>query len=83
MPLEKLTMSHFGTGRGIRANAEYVRFLRTLKPGDGGRATVAQENATRQTIKNRLKKASDEAGVKIKFRRSPNDTVEFEVMPRQ
>ncbi len=80
MPLEKLSKAQLEGRTGRGANSEYVGFLKGLKVGDGGRAVVAQERATRQTVKNRLNAAATEAGVKIKFLRSSPEEVVFKVV---
>jgi len=84
MPLEKLTRQQLvGTNhRTSTASQEYVRFIRKLEPGEGGRATIGTEGVSRQTIKARLKKAAKEAGAEIKFHRCPADEVKFEVLTR-
>jgi hypothetical protein len=66
--------------------SEYVAFLKTLKPGEGARASVGKEGVTKITLKKRLRKAADIAGVSVKFIRSPKDAVVLQVMegrPRQ
>ena len=78
MALQKLSRSELQGRKGRGARPEYVYFLKNLKPGEGGRAMIKDEGAGRQTVKNRLKAAADEAGVKIKFLRSPADQVVFE-----
>lgn len=81
MALEKLTKQDLmGNHRPSGATNDYAKFLRNLKPGEGGRTTVAKEGVSRQTIKARIKKAAEVAGTSIKFRRAPVDTVIFEVI---
>jgi hypothetical protein len=80
MPLEKLTRAQIQGYHGAAANPEYVNFVRGLKPGEGGRATVDGEGVSRQTIKNRIKSAASELGVKVKFHRSEPNEVRFEVI---
>lgn len=80
MSLEKLSRGQLTEQRGGRVNEEYVAFLRTLKPGEGGRTTVAAEGVGRQTIKARLKKAAAYLGIDIKFVRSSADEVVFQVV---
>ncbi len=81
MALAKLTRQQLtGNHRPSTATNEYVKFIRNLKPGEGGRTTVEEEKVSRQTIKARLKKAADAAGVPIKFRRAPENEVIFEVL---
>jgi hypothetical protein len=70
--------------RGSGGNAEYVSFLRGMKPGDGGKADLNKEKGTRQTVKNRLNRAAEMNGIKLKFPRSRDpDVVIFEVVSRQ
>lgn len=80
MPLEKLSKAQLDSRSGRGANTEYVNFMKGSKTGDGGRAIVAQERATRQTVKNRLNAAAAEAGVKIKFLRSKPEEVIFKIV---
>lgn len=73
MPLEKLSRVEIESlrgGGGREADPEYVRFMRTMKPGDVGRANLTTEGVTKQSMKNRLNKAAGSAGVKVKFLRS-------------
>ncbi len=80
MPLQKLSRAELmGDSRSAGANIDYVKFLRGLKPGEGGQTTVEEEGVSRQTIKARLKKAADESGKGIKFHRSDSNKVIFEV----
>jgi hypothetical protein len=46
--------------------------------GEGARAGTKQEGVTKVTLKKRLAKAAEIAGVKIKFHRSPPDAVILE-----
>lgn len=82
MPLEKLTKAELAKQSSVGANAEYVHFLQSLKPGEGGRTTVEAEGVSRQTIKSRLKKAADYLGVKIRFVRSDPDQVVFQLLSK-
>jgi len=80
MPLEKLTRAQLmGDKRSAGANVAYVKFLRGLDPGEGGRTTTEDQKVSRQTIKARLKKAADDLGMGIKFHRAPSNEVIFEV----
>lgn len=86
MPLEKMSRAEMESlrGGGARgANQEYVRFLRSLKPGEGGKVSAKTEGVTRQSLKNRLNAASKESGVKIKYLRnrrgSDRDVLVFEL----
>ena len=79
MALEKLTAKDLGQRPKGRPNQEYVKFLDSLRSGEGGRATTKGEKATKQTIKNRLKIASAASGVKIRFLRTPPDVVMFRI----
>lgn len=82
MPLQKISRDEMartrGGGRG--ANREYVSFFRTLRPGDGGKAVVAEEGVSRPTLKKRLDAAAREAGVTITFHSSSAAEVVFEVV---
>ena len=66
------------TGRG--AQAEYVAFLKDIPVGNGGKVLVAGANASRWAVKNRLKRAAGELGKEIKFLRSGEEAVVFEVV---
>jgi hypothetical protein len=79
MPLEKLSRQQLKQERSASANPEYVAFLSSLKPGEGGRTTEHEEGVSRQTIKTRLKRAAQELGVGIRFHRSSADDVVFEI----
>jgi hypothetical protein len=82
MPLEKLTADQLSGDRRRRraGNREYIAFLRSLRIGQGGRATVEAEGITRQGIKVRLKTAAQEAGVVIQFIPSSANEVLFQVV---
>ncbi len=56
------------------------RYLRMLKPYvKGGFVEVTvQKGETRQTVKNRLKRAADDLGVKLEFKRT-RGKIRFEV----
>jgi hypothetical protein len=60
-----------------------VEFFATTRVGEGGRANVAEEGVSRQTLKKRLKTAAGEAGRSVKFRASPKEEVVFEVTERR
>jgi hypothetical protein len=62
---------------------EYVEFFKTIRIGEGGRAKVAEEGVSRQTLKKRLEIAAGEAGRRISFRRSGAEEVVFEVTERR
>jgi hypothetical protein len=81
MPLQKLSAADLAGGPGrSRVSEEYVHFMRGLRPGEGGRASVKDEGVTRQSVKNRLKAAAEVAGVNVRFVRSGNDEVVFQVV---
>jgi hypothetical protein len=81
--LEKLTASQLTKQpRGRRRKPEYAEFIRNLRSGEGGRASVETEKATKQTLKNRLKAAAEDAGVNIEFIRSSPREVLFRVTRR-
>ena len=86
MPIEKLSKAQVAklmAPRGRAPNPEYVQFLQSNKPGVVGRATVASENVSKQSIKNRLTRASKATGVPIKFHRTSDpDEVIFEIVSK-
>ncbi|MFN2115315.1 MAG: hypothetical protein ACK2T6_06345 [Anaerolineae bacterium] len=69
MPFEKLSAAE------LSANPEYVQVLKSLQVGEGAKTTVKDEGVGKFTIKQRLTKAAEAAGVEIKFLRSDPDTV--------
>lgn len=66
----------------LAARPDYVQALQGLAVGEGGMATTADEGTSKITIKNRLNAAAQAAGVTIKFHRSDENTVVFEVVSR-
>ena len=72
MPLQKLSKED------LAADPDYVRFLRELEVGEGGRATVEGEGIGKVSIKKRLQQASEAADIPIDFIRSDPATVIFE-----
>jgi hypothetical protein len=83
MPLEKLSRAEMAALKGTAPDpttAEYAAFLGRLSIGEGGKAIVAKEGATRFTVRARIRKAADATGVYIKFLRSSPDVVMFEVV---
>ncbi len=60
--------------------SEYVTFLDTLKVGDWGRISLA-EGESQRTVKRRLTMASKQRGVTVKYRRSPEGQVLFQIQP--
>ncbi len=84
MSLHKLTPNQVAQKKVAgTANQQYVEALSGLKPGEGGEATVAEEKVSKQTIKNRIKKAADHLEIEVKFIRSSKDEVAFEVVAKQ
>lgn len=77
MPFEKLSPEE------LAADPEYVKFLKTLKVGEGARTTVESEGVGKITIKQRLTKAAVAAGIEIKFLRSDPETVIIEVVGKK
>ncbi len=82
MAIQKMTKAELGRYRSTGGYSPYVSVLRDLKVGEGGRATIAQEKCTKQTIKNRLNKSAESLGLKIKYRRSTAEDVVFEIVGR-
>ena len=77
MPFEKLSADE------LAADPGYVKFLKSLKVGEGARTTVQSEGVGKITIKQRLARAAVAAHVEIKFLRSDPDTVIVEVVGKQ
>lgn len=76
MPLERISANE------LSVDTEYVRTLRTLKVGEGVRASTKTEGAGKVTLKKRLQQAADVAGLNVKFHRTNADTVVLEVVGR-
>lgn len=66
----------------LAARPEYVKLMQSLATGEGGMATIADEGVGKQSLKNRLSAAAQAAGVTIRFHRSDETTVVFEVVGR-
>jgi|GEM_PF-1727661 len=66
----------------LAARPDYVMVLQSLAIGEGGMANTADEFAGKSTLKNRLNAAAQAAGVAIKFHRSDDNSVVFEVVGR-
>jgi hypothetical protein len=73
MPIERLS-----TDQVSAYGSAYVSFLRGLSVGEGARAGTKQEGVTKVTLKKRLAKAAEIAGVQVKFHRSPPNSVVLE-----
>ena len=70
------------TAAQLAARPDYVLALQGLAVGEGGMATTASEGTSKITLKNRLNAAAQAASVAIKFHRSDENTVVFEVTGR-
>lgn len=70
------------TAAQLAARPDYVLVIQGLAVGEGGMATTADEGTSKITLKNRLNRAAQAAGVAIKFHRSDDTTVVFEVTQR-
>lgn len=70
------------TAAQLAARPDYVLVLQGLAVGEGGMATTADEGTSKITLKNRLNAAAQAAGVAIKFHRSDDKSVVFEVVGR-
>jgi len=77
VPLQKLSRNQ------VSANSEYVEFLQGLRVGEGGQSTVAREGVGKVSIKQRLDRAAEVVGVKIRYLRTNNETVVFQVTGRK
>lgn len=67
----------------LAARPDYVHFIQGLAVGDGGMASTAEEGVQKTSLKNRLRLAADAAGAHLKFHRSDDTTVVFEVVGRR
>ena len=80
---KKLSRADLQRQRASALYPEYAAFLSGLKAGEGGTADVKQAGVSRQSVKNRLNKASDSLGLKLKFHRSGQDALIFEVVKKK
>ena len=83
MPLEKLSRAEVAAVKGTAPDpitAEYAAFLGRLSIGEGGKAVVAEEKATRFTVKKRIQAAADAAGIYLAWFRTPPEVLMFEVV---
>jgi hypothetical protein len=83
MPLEKLSRTEIAALKGTAPDpiiAEYALFLGRLSIGEGGKAVVADEKATRFTVRKRIQAAADGAGIHLKWFRTPPEVLMFEVV---
>jgi hypothetical protein len=76
MPLERLTAAQ------LSANQEYVNVLKSLKVGEGVKATVQGERVGKITIKKHLEGAAEAAGVQLKYVRTGPQEVVAEIVNR-
>lgn len=76
---KKLSKSELDRYRGTTSFPEYVDFVGSIKPGEGGEVDVEKAKVGRQTVKNRLKASANALGVDLKFVRSKEDRVIFQV----
>jgi hypothetical protein len=81
MPIRVLSAEELVQRRSAAgASAEYIQALTSISPGGGGEVVVADEGVSRQSVKNRLERAAKLANVPIRFVRSDQDRVLFEVL---
>lgn len=64
------------SGERARVREEYRTFLKGLKPGEGGELRLV-EDEKKTSVKNRIKRAAQDMGVDIQFKRSDKDSVRF------
>ncbi|MGH2545067.1 MAG: hypothetical protein ACRDIB_19925 [Ardenticatenaceae bacterium] len=65
------------SGERARIRREYKGYLEDLQVGEGGELTLTDEK--KSTVKNRLKRAAEDLGMEIEFRRSAGGIVRFAV----
>lgn len=58
--------------------SEYLAFLDRVQPGDWGRLTLL-DGESQRTIKRRLTSASKQKGLTVKYRKSPEGQILFQV----
>jgi hypothetical protein len=58
--------------------SEYRQFLETLAPGEGGEVALGSGDQ-RRTVKRRLSTAAKQMNKQLRYRRSTDDTLRFEV----
>jgi hypothetical protein len=63
-------------GERARVREEYRGYLEGLNPGEGGELEL-DEKEKKITIKNRLKRAAEDLGVDLEFRRTGENVVRF------
>ena len=76
----KMSRTDLDRYRATASYPEYVEMVSDLRKGEGGKVIVEAAGVSRQTVKNRLKSSAAAAGVEIKFLRSPQTEVVFEVV---
>jgi len=67
----------------LASKPEYVRMIRTLQVGEGGYGTTTGEGVGKTTLKQHLLRAAGAANADIKFLRSSNSEVIFQVTGRR
>jgi hypothetical protein len=64
--------------RGSIDLTEYLDFVRDLSPGEGGELSLEEGEPVR-TVKRRMTRAATQLNKQIRWRRSQNGTLRFEV----
>jgi hypothetical protein len=59
--------------------SEYTRFLQDLNPGDGGEIALGPDD-DRRTVKRRLTTAATRMNKKVRYRRSDDTVLRFEIL---
>lgn len=70
------------SGERARTRDEYRGYLKGLKPLEGGELVLGDDDK-KITIKNRLKRAAEELGYNLVFKRSDDTLVRFQIMPSE
>jgi hypothetical protein len=68
-------------GERARIREEYTAYIKGLRVDEGGELTL-EDDEKKITIKNRIKRAADDLGVNITFKRSGDNTVRFQLKAR-
>ena len=66
------------SGERAKNREEYCGYLKGLRAGEGGELRLV-EGEKKTTVKNRIKRAAEDMGINIQFKRSDSESVRFAV----